>query len=1083
MAVTVQGASLSGIYNRLNSAPVYHPYEAETFADWSLEAGDMVSVARGNEIYESPVHGSKMVWKGTPQITLESTGNKERESVAKVSKRKYSKGSGGMRTQQNLHHELYSADGYLWSMLDYTESYMRSVFEDDLNGLRGEVEQTASYWRSTYEDIYNGMLGEVEQTASYWRSTYEDLANNMRGEVEQTASYWRSTYEDLDNCMRGVVEQTASYWRSTYEDLGNCMRGQVEQTAAYWRSTYEDLGNNMRGEVEQTASYWRSAYQDVYNGFSGIVEQTASYWRSVYSDALNNNGVIEETASYWRAEYSTAQGLTSQLEITASYYRNAYSDIANSLRSSVEQTASYWRSTLVDEGTSQVSRIEQTAGSLKIQASQVYIDANTTLDGKLKVKNGTFTIEGQTNLDGNVYVTAGHNLYLQGGSTFNINSSTPSTPTLTMTYDNFKNMIVSAEVDSATNTLTLTPLSGTAITFRKAASGGVSGNWSGNKFTASAVEEGPSYVQETFGSKFGASSGQYYIAATHIVGQNQTEISGTTNNYQLGLNGTIVQLQTTDAAHTQISGTPSLTVPLQISNITKNNSSADTYYVPTGNNIGFLKVHVAVPEYVKGTWNGNRWTVSHDETGTVNSLTETFDSIFVYSGGKYYISASHLVSGSQQSISGTTKQIKLGLNGTTVQIQNGSGTKYDNTPTYSIPLTTKSITSNGPYTPTGNNVGFSSVSVAITPTLTGSWSNNKLTVSSSPAAAANYSTTITSGFTYASSAYFITASHSNGEITSARKQIKLGLSGTTVQVQNASGTQYGNTPTYSIPLETKSITAIGTYTPSSGKVGFSSVTVSYSPSLSALSTSSLSSGNRTHTVPSGKDGYGTVTVTPVTISSVTQNGAATFSTDKKTVNVGIKATASNSATGTNTLSISTSESYNAGKSDGVTEGENNVKNGLTLSAGEWGDGGSGYIYAYYNKELIKRTWFRWPWFNQADANDYTNDKGNLITGRIKISIGRDGAAIATWNNDYSDAIYNAWSEGYEQGLEDADGGTTVNANVTNISANNNWPSSQSADQFFGKGVSVHAVTLPSSVNQQHRYIKFKVGTAWHVFRL
>ena len=86
MANNITGASLNSIYERLNDAPEYHPLEADTFMDWSVEAGDVITVKRGDTEYNSPVQSTRMVWKGTPETKINSVGEKERESVSRTSK-------------------------------------------------------------------------------------------------------------------------------------------------------------------------------------------------------------------------------------------------------------------------------------------------------------------------------------------------------------------------------------------------------------------------------------------------------------------------------------------------------------------------------------------------------------------------------------------------------------------------------------------------------------------------------------------------------------------------------------------------------------------------------------------------------------------------------------------------------------------------------------------------------------------------------------------------------------------------------------------------------------------------------------
>lgn len=87
--------SLQPIYNRMNGVSNYHPYTADTFADWSLEAGDIVTVSQDGKTYSSPVHATTLRWNGQQQMELESHGEKEREALAKMSAKAYNTGNGG----------------------------------------------------------------------------------------------------------------------------------------------------------------------------------------------------------------------------------------------------------------------------------------------------------------------------------------------------------------------------------------------------------------------------------------------------------------------------------------------------------------------------------------------------------------------------------------------------------------------------------------------------------------------------------------------------------------------------------------------------------------------------------------------------------------------------------------------------------------------------------------------------------------------------------------------------------------------------------------------------------------------------
>ena len=80
--------NLQGIYNRLNSGSQYTPLSAETFGDWSMEAGDLITAQKDGQNYVSPVMISGLKWHGAGTVTIESNGNEKREPLSVVSRKK-----------------------------------------------------------------------------------------------------------------------------------------------------------------------------------------------------------------------------------------------------------------------------------------------------------------------------------------------------------------------------------------------------------------------------------------------------------------------------------------------------------------------------------------------------------------------------------------------------------------------------------------------------------------------------------------------------------------------------------------------------------------------------------------------------------------------------------------------------------------------------------------------------------------------------------------------------------------------------------------------------------------------------------
>ena len=83
------------------------------------------------------------------------------------------------------------------------------------------------------------------------------------------------------------------------------------------------------------------------------------------------------------------------------------------------------------------------------------------------------------------------------------------------------------------------------------------------------------------------------------------------------------------------------------------------------------------------SWSSGNKCVKATASGASDS-NFSVDYRFNASSGQYYIELFGGLDGASNPLNNTSRIIQLGLNGNTVEIQNGSGVKYNNTPTYTI---------------------------------------------------------------------------------------------------------------------------------------------------------------------------------------------------------------------------------------------------------------------------------------------------------------------------------------------------------------------------------------------------------------
>lgn len=185
-------------------------------------------------------------------------------------------------------------------------------------------------------------------------------------------------------------------------------------------------------------------------------------------------------------------------------------------------------------------------------------------------------------------------------------------------------------------------------------------------------------------------------------------------------------------------------------------------------------------------------------------------------------------------------------------------------------------------------------------------------------------------FNGSSGSYYIEAfdSVTGNPITGANLTYQLGRSGTTIQIQDSGGSQISGTDSYTIPLETRSVAANGTYTPGTGKVGISSITVNVPSDLpNARSRFNAASGsyyieaydNTTGNAISGSSTGYKLGVSGATVQVQTTGGSQISSTptlaldiDTGSVNSSGSRTLTVKAGGSNTTKTATITDYASG---------------------------------------------------------------------------------------------------------------------------------------------------------------------------
>lgn len=481
------GGQIIPVYEKMKTVGGYHPFTAETFADWSLQAGDIVTLTKSGARYQAPVYSTRMTWRGkTPHMELTTTGNQKRDAVSKLGERKYGSGfgggGGGYRNSELINTRLTQNEQMIelaaWDVADLDQQYasqfrvtsrkISAVTQlADANGSilkQAGFELTPDGFLVYAEDMTNPnyITTRINVTAASLTSRIEDAEGNI-STIVQTVSSLTSRISDTEDNVSALIQTTSSLTSRIENAEGDIST--LIQTASSLTSRIENAEGDISSLV-QTASSLTSRISNAEGDISTLT-QTASSLTSRIEGAEGNISTIAQTVSSLTSRISDAEGNISTLTQTASSLTSRISDAEDNI-STLTQTASSLTSRISDaEGN--ISTLTQTASSLTSRISDaegnisVLTQTSSSLTSRISDAEGNISTLTQTatSLTSRISDTEGNvSTLTQTASslTSRISSAEGNISTLTQTASSLTSRISDAEGNISTLTQTASTL-------------------------------------------------------------------------------------------------------------------------------------------------------------------------------------------------------------------------------------------------------------------------------------------------------------------------------------------------------------------------------------------------------------------------------------------------------------------------------------------------------------------------------------------------------------------------------------------------------------------------------------------------
>ncbi len=284
---------------KVKGTPAFKPATIDSFGDWAIEAGDVISVEIDGRTENVPVFSSDTDWNGAAKTSLSCTGNPKREVQDKQTRKDFATASGfagGMVDMETNYVELVA----------YTDNVKAGLYaiasEDDIKGLKEGKTTLFAQIQDDKELLWAGVNARVKS---------EDFGKYQQAVVD--------TYATIDDVNSGFSAIATKDEREKWKEAKTTMFAQIGKDTERLQAginarvtsaefgTYKDANTKVFAQIQDDLSGCvKEAYLELYAVSDGkghsttfvdlVADTIALKGRVDLTDTLSvSNGIITST--------------------------------------------------------------------------------------------------------------------------------------------------------------------------------------------------------------------------------------------------------------------------------------------------------------------------------------------------------------------------------------------------------------------------------------------------------------------------------------------------------------------------------------------------------------------------------------------------------------------------------------------------------------------------------------------------------------------------------------------------------------------------------------------------------------------
>ena len=307
------------IYNRLAAFEAFSPIIAHAVCDWSIQAGDMITIVLDGVSYKFPIYCQTITWNGSARVDYESSGSDGRPVMSAENRKDF-------QTKRAMHELVVDVNGIKSNMTLMADDI--TTAKTRIEAIPGEILTEVSETYATDAELKSANTSTLNSAKTYADSAVATLKNSVSSTYQTktaASSANASTLSSAKSYTDKAISTLTTSISSTYQTKSATTTA-INNAISTAESYTDKAISTLKTEISSTYQTKNATTTAINNAISTAESYTDKAIAS-FKQELGTDFVTAETLS------SAINNATSTAE---SYTDKAISTLSNELSTTYE---------------------------------------------------------------------------------------------------------------------------------------------------------------------------------------------------------------------------------------------------------------------------------------------------------------------------------------------------------------------------------------------------------------------------------------------------------------------------------------------------------------------------------------------------------------------------------------------------------------------------------------------------------------------------------------------------------------------------------------------------------------------------